>query len=246
MEFLKSNNLRKLDNQNFELWLDQIKTVYQALEISSILKDDQDATDKVDEKSTGKGLMLIKSTIDDTAHRYILDCSTVPKAIEKLRQLYGKQYNMYELDGEFNRLRWKDGMKAEIFINQLNDIKSKMLSIDKNVSDDRFIRKLMDNCPKSIKYITNTYEKDLALNQNVKLDELSKVIILAMKKQNDKQREQHRIIILIIVIIEFKAINKIIVIFQKVQMYLIEITTIKEMDFIFATFKPISRKTKFI
>lgn len=50
MELLKSSAIRKLENERFDLWLDQIKTMYQAIGISSVLSKGEESSLPKEEK----------------------------------------------------------------------------------------------------------------------------------------------------------------------------------------------------
>ena len=170
-----------LTNSNFDLWLDSLSTCLQALELKKLMKESTQPNEKYSDADEGKGLMLVKSTLDDTGRRYVIGVESVCGAIEKLKGLYGRDETLYQLEGEFNALEWTADQPAELFVNALTDLRIRMKALDENISDDRFIRKLIEQAPGSLSQIIALYKKDLMLNRSIGLSELETVIVKASR-----------------------------------------------------------------
>ena len=179
-----------LDKTNHDIWLDSLTTCFQAMDLKKLVKKSVGADDKHSDADEGTGLMLIKSTLDDVGKRYIMGVATVHDALTKLRSLYGKDINMYQLETDFGKLSWTSDMSADIFVNNLTDLRLKMKELDSNVSDDRFIRKLIECAPKSMANVVTHYETELMLNKNVSLSELETVIIKTARKLALNKKEE--------------------------------------------------------
>ena len=191
---LTEHGVPNLTNSNFDLWLDSLTTCFQALELKKLLKESTKPNERHSDADEGKGLMIIKSTLDDTGRRFIIGVDTVYKAVEKLRGLYGRDETLYQLEGEFNAERWRSDESAEIFVNRLADLRIRMRTLDANITDDRFIRKLIEQAPDSLANVIALYKKDLMLNKPISLTELETVVVksyreLPKSRDNDKEAD---------------------------------------------------------
>lgn len=185
---LTEHGIPNLTNSNFNLWLDSLTTCFQALELKKLLGKSTTPTEQHSDADEGKGLM-IKSTLDDTGRRFIIGVDTVYKAVDKLRGLYGRDETLYQLEGEFNAERWRPDDSAEIFINRLTDLRIRMKTLDVNITDERFIRKLIEQAPNSLASVVAMYKKDLMLNKAISLTELETVIIKSYRELPKNKEE---------------------------------------------------------
>lgn len=183
-------NLTELKKSNFNTWKQDLNYLLGAYGIKYVLTRNAGSNDKVKESDHDLALFTISSSLNQNDKLYIKNCKTAYEAIEKLTALYDKEENMYTLEQVFVNLRWTSGQSAEMFINQLEEIKAKMTQVDPNITEERFVNKLLSELPVSLSQVKDKYELKIIEGEQFSFGTLIKVVVKMHSRLGDKSRDE--------------------------------------------------------
>ena len=111
-----------------------------------IEKKYEDELSKEEFTGQSKAKFYVLSALSIQDKEFVNECKTVKEIIDRLKVKYMKPEDMYHLSEESNSLKWGTEA-AEVFIAKMNDIKTRMKKLDKDLKDDNFFYKLIDQVP---------------------------------------------------------------------------------------------------
>ena len=76
--------LKRLTSSNYDLWLKQVKNLFQSHNILYLIDDPNNPSVKNKSADQGLGKTIITASLDTTAELYVLDCNTVQDMLSKL------------------------------------------------------------------------------------------------------------------------------------------------------------------
>ena len=144
---MKNVLLERLEEGKFGIWFTQIENILGANEVHELIeKEYEDKLSKEEFTGQSKAKFYVLSALSIQDKEFVNECKTVKEIIDRLKVKYMKPEDMYHLNEEFHSLKW--GMEAaEVFIAKMNDIKTRMKKLDKDLKDDNFFYKLIDQVP---------------------------------------------------------------------------------------------------
>ena len=209
-----NQNLIILNNDNFDIWLDQLTQMlygnkvgdliskeYAAEGVEAAAKDGGEESktklDSTELERQGKAMYCLNSTISEDDRRYVLQKKTLKERIDLLKALRSPAVDVYSLYDQLARLELREPL--ERFIGEIESIRAKVHNHPDTPNSDEtpFVQKLLKSLPRDMAYTKLHYEREIKQKKGkVNWSELAKEVAEAyrdvLEERERKMKERNR------------------------------------------------------
>lgn len=213
---MNSTNLVILSDDNFESWFFQLKNILMSNDLDDLLIEDEDKSnattdvkgetsvktvlneeeeykrEKEFKRKQAKARYCLFNSLTSTDQNYVNQCTTVQQMITMLRTLHFKSESLYVLNEKLLKLRWNYSDKPEVFINELNKLKSKIVNHpqqSKGMDDTIFVQKVLKQMPNYLRMTKMHFEFKIYNGEKVDYQSLCNSVVQAYHQQKDERKD---------------------------------------------------------
>ena len=164
-----------LTKQTYRLWYKQAEDCLIAGGFEDLIEKEyipvvDETKKKNDRVNQRKAMSTIRKTLSQENQLLVINCDTLKEMLGLLKVANASLETPYHIQHDLQTLHWGFD-PAEVFFSRLNDIRSRLISIQKSgqkVEDGQFVSKVLDEMPAFMEHVKNMYT--LKINGGETLD----------------------------------------------------------------------------